>query len=150
MPANGAAPAPGPVRASDADRTRTADWLAWAAGTGQLTLDEADERLARAYAARTLDELATLTTDLQPRPQAAAPPPPEKRAGLHDRLHGRDLVGSPYAVIPVAILALFLTLSVVTHGALWFPWPLVVVGMIAGKAHHRHHHATGPHRHRHH
>ncbi|WP_163553834.1 DUF1707 SHOCT-like domain-containing protein [Candidatus Frankia alpina] len=136
--------ATGAVRATDADRTRTADWLAWAAGTGQLTLDEADERLARAYAARTLDELAPLTTDLQPRPQPAAPP--AQHPGLRDRLHGLELAGSPHAVIPVAILALFLILPILTHGAMWFPWPLIVVGMIAGKAHHRHHHAPGPRR----
>ncbi|WP_261570696.1 DUF1707 SHOCT-like domain-containing protein [Frankia gtarii] len=133
------------LRASDADRTHTADWLAWAAGTGQLTLDEADERLAHAYAARTLDELTPLTADLQPRPQPAAPP--AQRPGLRDRLHGLHLVGSPHAVIPAAFLALFLTLPILTHGAMWFPWPLIVIGMIAGKAHH---HTPGPHRHRNH
>jgi hypothetical protein len=56
---------PVPVRASDADRERVAERLRAAAGDGQLSIDELDERLNEAYAARTRAELEPLTADLQ-------------------------------------------------------------------------------------
>ncbi len=53
------------LRATDADRERTAERLRLAAGEGQLDVDELDERLAAAYAARTTTDLVPLTADLQ-------------------------------------------------------------------------------------
>jgi hypothetical protein len=55
---------PHDLRASDADRERVVTMLAEAAGDGRLTLGEHSERTERAYAARTLGELAELTADL--------------------------------------------------------------------------------------
>ncbi|MQA85377.1 MAG: DUF1707 domain-containing protein [Streptosporangiales bacterium] len=55
---------PRDLRASDADRERTVDVLREAVADGRLTLDEHGERVDRAYASRTLGELAELTTDL--------------------------------------------------------------------------------------
>ncbi|MFF3886088.1 DUF1707 domain-containing protein [Streptomyces sp. NPDC001914] len=52
------------LRASHADRDRVVDVLRIAAGDGLLTSDELDERLEAALSARTLGELAALTTDL--------------------------------------------------------------------------------------
>ncbi len=52
------------LRVSDADRERTADLLRRHAGEGRLDPEELDERLTRAYAARTAGELAELTRDL--------------------------------------------------------------------------------------
>jgi hypothetical protein len=57
---------PSDLRASDADRERVVTVLAEAASDGRLTLDEHSERVQRAYRARTLGELAGLTTDLVP------------------------------------------------------------------------------------
>jgi hypothetical protein len=57
-------PSPRDLRASDADRERVLTLLGEAAADGRLTLDEHSERAERAYAARTLGELAGLTTDL--------------------------------------------------------------------------------------
>src|SRR5215831_20742707 len=57
-------PAPRDLRASDADRERVIALLADAAGDGRLTLDEHTERVERAQQARTLGELAALTSDL--------------------------------------------------------------------------------------
>ncbi len=54
------------IRASDADRERVAEQLRLAAGDGQLTVNELDERLDAAYAARTRADLVPLTADLQP------------------------------------------------------------------------------------
>ncbi|GAA2600893.1 hypothetical protein GCM10010304_56650 [Streptomyces roseoviolaceus] len=52
------------VRASHADRDRIVDVLRVAAGDGRLTMEELDERLEAALSARTVGELAVLTTDL--------------------------------------------------------------------------------------
>lgn len=60
------------LRASDTDRERVAERLRRAAGDGQLTLDELDERLQAAYAARTRGALAPLTADLQESPAVRA------------------------------------------------------------------------------
>ena len=56
--------APRDLRASDADRDRVLTLLAEAASDGRLTMPEHSERVQRACAARTLGELAELTSDL--------------------------------------------------------------------------------------
>jgi hypothetical protein len=68
------------LRAADADRAAVATVLGEHMAAGRLTLDEYDERLARAYAAKTYGELEQLTADLpaavpapRPAPQPAAP-----------------------------------------------------------------------------
>ena len=60
---------PRDLRASDADRERVVAVLAQAAGDGRISLEEHAERTQRAYAARTLGDLAVLTEDLA-RPDA--------------------------------------------------------------------------------
>ncbi|WP_214410223.1 DUF1707 SHOCT-like domain-containing protein [Sphaerisporangium fuscum] len=62
MPAD--PPSPPALRASDADRDRVAELLSVAVADGRLDPVEFDERLAAALAARTIDALAPLTTDL--------------------------------------------------------------------------------------
>ena len=60
-------PAPGPppdLRASDADRERAVMTLGRAAGDGRLDVDELEERLQLAYAARTHSELELLLADV--------------------------------------------------------------------------------------
>jgi hypothetical protein len=57
-------PAPRDLRASDFDRERVVTLLAAAAADGRLSAEEHSERLERAYQARTLGQLAALTTDL--------------------------------------------------------------------------------------
>ena len=54
----------GEVRASDADREETVRQLQRGLSQGRLDVDEFDERVQAAYAARTLGELAELTRDL--------------------------------------------------------------------------------------
>ena len=53
------------LRASHADRDRTVEVLRDAAGDGQLTASELDERVEAALTARTKSELSTLTADLR-------------------------------------------------------------------------------------
>lgn len=63
MTDDNAAPVP-EIRVSHADRDRVAEQLRVAAGDGRLTMEELDERLEKALAARTGSELAVLVTDL--------------------------------------------------------------------------------------
>jgi hypothetical protein len=74
------AAAPGELRCSDAERETAAVQLRRAAGEGRLTVEELDERLDAAYAARTRGELERLLTDLPPSlPAAPGAPPPAPR-----------------------------------------------------------------------
>ncbi len=52
------------VRAGDADREETVRHLQRGLTQGRLTVDEFDERVQAAHAARTLGELADLVRDL--------------------------------------------------------------------------------------
>ncbi|HEV2254129.1 MAG TPA: DUF1707 and DUF4190 domain-containing protein [Streptosporangiaceae bacterium] len=60
------------MRASSADRERAVDVLKAGFAEGRLTQDEYNDRMGRAYAARTYGELASLTADL---PAGASPLP---------------------------------------------------------------------------
>jgi Domain of unknown function (DUF1707) len=55
---------PRSLRCSDADRDAVAEHLRRAAGEGRLLLEELDERLERAYAARTYGDLDAVLADL--------------------------------------------------------------------------------------
>jgi hypothetical protein len=65
------------LRASDSDREGTVEVLRHAASDGQLTVDELEERVSAAYAARTRRELEQLTADVSP-----ASAPAERGSGL--------------------------------------------------------------------
>src|SRR5262249_36518947 len=93
------------LRASDADRERTAGLRGQAAGAGRLTRDEPDERLNATYSARTHRDLEGRTADVIPRdarpPAAGGRMPVRQGEGTkwlisimsgHDR-KGRWLVG---------------------------------------------------------
>src|SRR3954471_3820293 len=66
------------LRASDAERERVAETLRRHHLDGRLDTDELQERLERAYAARTTGELAPLLADLPAQPRR---PPGRARAG---------------------------------------------------------------------
>lgn len=121
-------PEPAPsVRASDADRYATVHVLQEAVARGLLTFDEGSDRMATAYAARFVSELAPLTADL-PRttPAVAVPRAPGWRAVWAAvlaqlnaeltllRTHG---LRSPHTRRAVAV-ALLLTMMFVTVAAL--------------------------------
>jgi hypothetical protein len=78
---------PRQLRAADADRDRTADVLRRAAAEGRISFDELDERISRAYAAKTFADLEALTSDLPgsgvraPAPATPRYQPPEVPAG---------------------------------------------------------------------
>ena len=59
------------VRASDAEREETITALRTHAGDGRLDVEELDQRIEAAYAAKTRRELTALTDDLRGRRVAA-------------------------------------------------------------------------------
>jgi len=120
------------VRASDEDRKRIVEWLCWAAGNGQLSLDEVDSRLSAAYAARTVGELTGLTTDLQPKPPE---PEPERERGWIERL--RDSVPAVPLLISL-LLVLFLAAAVAGGAHAAFPLLIVASFLIIRSQHRRH------------
>ena len=77
------------MRAASADRERAVDVLKAGFTEGRLTQDEYNERIGRAYAARTYGELAAITADLPagampavfPVPCTSRPSPPTRWRG---------------------------------------------------------------------
>ncbi len=70
------------MRISDADRHMVAEVLREAAGQGRLDLDELDERLEAAFAAKTYADLVPITVDLQPAVPPSTAPVSRPTAGL--------------------------------------------------------------------
>jgi hypothetical protein len=64
------------MRAASADRERAVDVLKAGFAEGRLTQEEYNDRMGRAYAARTYGELAALTADLPAGPWPVAWPMP--------------------------------------------------------------------------
>lgn len=79
--------------AGNADRDRAGDVLKAAYAEGRLTKDEHDYRLGRALAARTVEELQQLTSDVPNGPSAV--PPTFQQPSSQDQL-------VPYQAQPVA------------------------------------------------
>ena len=119
----------GGYRVGDADRNRAAELLREAHVAGYLTLEELDERLGTALAARTRGELERLTADL----------PPEWRAGQEPRRRppSRQRPAFPpelaWLLPLVVIVAALLVLAVVTRGIYFFPWPLLWIFFAFGR-----------------
>jgi hypothetical protein len=76
------------MRASDADRERVAERLRVAAGHGRLTMDELEERLERAYGAKTYAELEPIIRDLPDTDAGANYAPGAAAAALSPRVGG--------------------------------------------------------------
>ena len=120
-----------PMKASDADRDTVVTALSEHFQAGRLTSEELDERTGRALAARTLDELDELTTDLP-----SARPPAPYPAPRPDRIKYAAL-----APIAVALAGLVVTAAVLGagHGSrgwgIWWVIPavLLVIRRLAGR-----------------
>jgi hypothetical protein len=117
--------------------------------TGRLTVAEYDDRLTRAYAARTYGELAELTADLpatehpplaQPAPQAAAQPAPAAGCGGWGRASmwtggwgpwaggaGRRAAWGSWATTAVIGVVIWVV-SCLATASLLYPWPVWVIG----------------------
>ncbi|TYP86485.1 DUF1707 SHOCT-like domain-containing protein [Blastococcus xanthinilyticus] len=120
------------LRAADQDRAAVAATLGEAMSEGRLTVAEYDERLARAYAARTFGELTELTADLPRTISAPAPPPAATAApvpawaahGLHGR-HGWPAWGS-WSSTALIVLFIWAATSLAAQELLYF-WPFWVI-----------------------
>ncbi len=107
------------VRASDAERERTAETLHAAAGEGRLSLEELEERLTAAYAARYRHELPALTADL---PAATSGSAPENTGRGWSAAWSRVAALPPGFVVHVAIVAVLATTLIVRWAVLGTPW----------------------------
>jgi fatty acid desaturase len=94
------------MRASDSEREAVASQLRDHAAAGRLDPDELDERLTRALAARTQEELVPLTADL---------PVPDEQPR-------RELPSIP-PLVPIAVLLIAIW-AVTGMGYFWPLWPI--------------------------
>jgi hypothetical protein len=131
------------LRAADADRAAVAEVLGRHMSAGRLTLEEFDERLTRAYAAKTFGELDELTADLpagdgraghQRHEAAHAPAPaagtrPATACGPGPMGHGDDLRSAWRSWLTTALIVV--TIWGATSLAAWefhYFWPVWVFG----------------------
>jgi hypothetical protein len=117
------------LRAADADRMAVASVLGEHMAAGRLTVDEYEDRLTRAYAAKTYGELDALTVDLPSTALAPAAPPAEP-AGAH-LAHRRGGVhpAAWHAWLRTSLIVL--TIWAITCLASWqllYFWPVWVIG----------------------
>jgi hypothetical protein len=121
----------GGYRVGDADRNRTADLLKEAHAAGYLTLEEVDERLGTALAARTRGELDRLVADLPPEWRASQQPaPPAARTRRQRPAFPPEVV---WLVPLLVVVAGLLTLAVLTRGLFFSPWPLLFIFFAFGR-----------------
>ncbi|MFG2052168.1 DUF1707 domain-containing protein [Micromonospora sp. NPDC048935] len=134
------------MRAADADRAAVADRLLVALNEGRLDLYEYDERLQRAYAARTYAELEALLTDLPPvtpsqssvlAPASAGGPAVGPLAGQPDQPDQVPTDGAtarwlggvwlPYLRVIAIVVTIWAVTSLFSRQLLYF-WPAWVAG----------------------
>jgi Domain of unknown function (DUF1707) len=131
------------VRASDADRERTAALLREHHAVGRLTAEEFSERVDEAFAAKTVGDLEVLLADLPAidlyqLPAAGirpAPPGTGRRRGgpgLNRRGDGAMLPRQvetwlAWTAASALLLAVWLGIGIAAGGAAWLPWFLLIV-----------------------
>jgi hypothetical protein len=126
------------LRAADADREAVAASLGEHMSAGRLTLAEYDERVSRAYAARTLGDLAELTTDLPPTVRTPAPgPTPVSHPGSSSRSacgsapwgggRRRTHAWRSWVTTSLIVISIWLAASLSAAHPLPF-WPIWVIG----------------------
>jgi hypothetical protein len=129
------------LRAGNADREQVVAQLNKAFAEGRLDVRELDERIAAAYAAKTMGELAPLTADLpsgrSPAPRSASTP--ARPAADREIEHGgrRAAIGGALGLFLVNVL-IWAVVSIGAGSLIYF-WPiwtaiplvLAVVGAVA-------------------
>lgn len=141
------------IRASDADRERTVTLLREHHAEGRLTAEEFSDRVDRAFAAKTLGELDALLADLPgidlyrlPAAGIRPAPPGARRPRSHHAAFDRRPPGSvsprriatwaAWAAISGLLFVAWLGLGLISGGAAWVPWFLLVVvpwGMVIAR-----------------
>src|SRR4051812_35467248 len=122
------------MRAADSDRAAVATALGRHMADGRLTVEEYEERVGRAYAARTYGELAELTADLPSpgvvRPAARPVPRPTYAGACGNAAWGRGYqraVWSGWLTTALLVTSIWLVTSLAAHQFIYF-WPFWVVG----------------------
>lgn len=131
------------LRAADTDRAAVAAALGEYMSAGRLTLAEYDDRVARAYAARTFGDPAELTADLPsaaPSRPATAPatapaPTPRPSSGpmygpglrRHHGWGGRNASWQSWLTTSLIVVTIWLATSI-SSGTLIYFWPIWVIG----------------------
>jgi hypothetical protein len=131
------------IRASDADRERTATLLREHHAQGRLSPEEFNDRLDRAFAAKTIGDLDALLADLPaidlyrlPAHDIRPAPPGARRPRGGSALDRRGdgsiaprgaAMWAAWAAISSALFLAWLGVGLITGGAAWIPWFLVVV-----------------------
>jgi hypothetical protein len=128
------------VRASDADREKTAALLREHHAVGRLTAEEFEERVEKAFAARTLGDLEVLLTDLpaidlyQLPASGIRPAPPgslRRRGGpgLNRRgtFPGQVASWITWVAATSVLVVVWLGVGLATGGLGWLPWFLLIV-----------------------
>jgi hypothetical protein len=116
----------GSVRAGNADRERVVAQLNAAFAEGRLDVGELDERVAAAYAAKTLGELVPLTADLPVgRARAAGPARRETApAQPHQHAEAARWVGAGGALSIFLVCTLIWGAIALGQGHLSYFWPI--------------------------
>ncbi|OZM76148.1 DUF1707 domain-containing protein [Pseudonocardia sp. MH-G8] len=119
------------LRASDAERESVADRLRAAAADGRLTITEADDRQAAAYAAVTREELVPLTADLpgEPVPETAATEPVPRRRGGPLTTASRRRLAVHAAIVGVLVVFLVTRWAMGPVAFFWPAWPMLWLGL---------------------
>ncbi|MBL7257045.1 DUF1707 domain-containing protein [Actinoplanes sp. LDG1-01] len=129
------------MRAGDGDRKQVADQLKTALDEGRLDLNEYDERVQRAYGAKTYGDLDGLLDDLpgtvpvqHSQIQPAAPPAPPVAAGASTPAYGenpRQWLGGYAGVVALCTLIWLFTMVASQH---WiYPWPVwMLIPLVLG------------------
>ncbi|GIF06203.1 DUF1707 SHOCT-like domain-containing protein [Actinoplanes siamensis] len=122
------------MRAGDSDRQRVADQLKAALDEGRLDLNEYDERVQRAYAARTYGDFDGLLDDLpgavpvqhaQMQPHTPPPAPRQPMPVKPEQHHGRHTFGS--ALTAFLVCTLIWAITSFTSGHAYYFWPAWVL-----------------------
>lgn len=116
------------MRAADTDRVAVAQRLQQAVDEGRLDITDFDDRLQRAYAAKTYGELDRLVADL-PAPAAEVA---LAKSGGKSIARREELAAEwrKWAGMSVLLLTIWTVTSVATGGPIFF-WPMFPVGIWA-------------------
>jgi hypothetical protein len=123
------------LRAGDTDRAAVATVLGRHMADGRLTVGEYDERVARAYAARTYGDLADLTADLPSTDavRATAAVPRQHPAPVHGcgpmavRSRSAGAAWASWRRTAIVVLSIWAITSVAAAQFIYF-WPIWVLG----------------------
>ncbi len=118
------------IRASNSDRERVASILRAATAEGLLTLAEADERLAGAYAATYRHELEPLTADLPDAGRRLYAASPEGTAQREQFRAGARQGLIRHAVVVAVLAAVAISVWAVSGAPHFFPGPIIFFGLL--------------------